>query len=172
MNTQGTILNLRSPMSELTPYKNNLPQVSSKPHCPQCGNEIASFRDAIVVVDPYRNKTNGYCMPCYKLELETIDLERDIGMHGHMWQWMKDYWWCTLCDKKVNIPEDESRIESRRPDSQLGMEKYKILPPTSSSDERKPISQHTYWQSISKLCRRLFTILKSKITEMIWKKNN
>ena len=154
-------------MSELTQYKNNLPQVSSKPHCPKCGDEIASFRDAIVVVDPYRNRTNGYCMPCYKLELKTIDLERDIGMHGHNWQWMKDYWWCTLCDKKVNIPEEESKFEARRPDYYLGMEKYKVLPPTSGSDKHKSFTRCR--QSISKLCRRLFTILKPKITEMIWK---
>jgi hypothetical protein len=156
-------------MDELTPYQNKLPARRQVPRCPECGVEIQSFRDAIVVVDPYRDKTNGYCMKCYKQELNTLDLERDIGLHWHNWQWVKDYWWCTLCDKKVNIPEEESRIESRRPDPQLGMEKYKILPPTSSSDGHKPFFPWQ-WQSISKPCRRLFTILKSKITEMIWKK--
>ncbi len=107
--------------------KNNTPYIVPKLFCPQCKKEIVKANEAVIVVDPFRTSSKGFCKECYEKEKKTIDLERDAGLHAHRWQWTWKYWYCITCDKKVYIKEDESSFESQKPPLYLGMEKYKEI---------------------------------------------
>ncbi len=144
-------------MSNLVPRNNKHIVRQQIPTCPQCGKNIYSHRDAIIVVDPYRNKKEGYCNECYELEKATLDLETDVGLHAHRWEFNKHYWWCSICNKRVNHPQDESVYMQRKPSMYLGMDKYKKVEHKITPKPETTLSlKQKIWKWLCSIGKKLF----------------